>query len=107
MEFTITETQYKNLSDEKFMFFRRRYDDMVDHLKEIIFEGIWHYDVCNYKHFKEFYDMIVKSSVETFIYSYDELGGYNDNSMQEFLEKFVSNKFGNYIRNKWKEKECD
>lgn len=106
MKVIITESQYESLSNDKKMFFRRRYNDLIDHLKEIIFEGLWHYDVCDYKNFKEFYDMIVVSSVETFIYSYDELGGYSDNSMQEFLEKFTRDKFGNYIRRKWNEREC-
>ena len=107
MKIVITESQFTKLSNEKLIFFRRRYDDMIDHLKEIIYEGLWHYDVCDYKDFKEFYDMIVESSVETFIYSYEQLGGYEDNSMQEFLEKFVRDKFGNYIKNKWRERECE
>jgi len=107
MKIVITESQFTKLSNEKLIFFRRRYDDMIDHLKEIIYEGLWHYDGCDYKDFKEFYDMIVESSVETFIYSYEQLGGYEDNSMQEFLEKFVRDKFGNYIKNKWRERECE
>lgn len=107
MNFIITESQFNDLSNEKVMFFRRHYDELLDHLKEIIYEGLWHYDVCDYKDFKEFYDMIVVSSVETFIYSYEQLGGYDDDSMKEFLEKFVRNKFGNYIGNKWIERECE
>lgn len=106
MKVIITESQFEYLSDDKKMFFRRRYNDLIDHLKEIIYEGLWHYDVCDYKDLKVFYNMIVESSVETFIYSYDELGGYEDNSMRDFLEKFVRDKFGKYIRNKWIERDC-
>jgi len=112
MKILITEIQYNRLLNEinlekAKLFFRRNYDDLVSHLFDIIWEGIWHSNMCDYKDFKVFYDMLVEGSVDTFIYSYDELGGYNDSSMREFLMKFTKEKFGNYIKEQWREKECE
>lgn len=97
----------ESAKDSRILFFRRHYDELMKHLWDIIAEGFYHYDVCDYKEFKEYYDFIIINSVETFIYSYDELGGYNDDSMKEFLIQFTRNKYGNSVKQHWRERECE
>jgi len=112
LKILINETQYKHLLREtnlekSKLFFRRNYDSLIVHLWDIIVEGFYNFDICDYKEFKEYYDFIIESSVETFIYSYNELGGYNDLSSKEFLEKLTKDRYGKYIKKWWRERECE
>ena len=67
MKYIISESQ------NNFLYLIRRLNDleMVHHMGEIINEGLDMFDVCNYS-FEDYLDTILKGSVNTLIYSYEE-----------------------------------
>lgn len=114
MDIIVSEKQYKSLLKEEFdnnkdkiIFFKRRIQDFKEHIHEIIEEGLWHFNACDYKNLESFIREMSENSALTFIYSYDELDQPRSEEFEKIITDYIYNRYKKYLTKEWDEKECD
>ena len=102
MKYIISESQ------KNFLYLIRRLDDleMVHHMVEIINEGLDMFDVCDYS-FEDYLDMILKYSVNTLIYSYEDnfKGKQGIELLKTLIYDIMKKRYFKYIREKFYDKK--
>ena len=102
MKYIISESQ------KNFLYLIRRLNDleMVHHMDEIINEGLDMFDVCNYS-FEDYLDTILKGSVNTLIYSYEEnfKGKQGIELLKALIYDIMKKRYFKYIREKFYDKK--
>lgn len=102
MKYIISESQ------KNFIYLIRRLNDleMVHHMGEIINEGLDMFDVCK-SSFEDYLDTILKGSVNTLIYSYEEnfKGKQGIELLKTLIYDTMKKRYLKYIREKFYDKK--
>jgi hypothetical protein len=74
-------------------------NEIMDHLTEIVEEGMYHINPCDYLgEYSKYLEEVIKSSVVTFMYSYDPLDkAYGSEWLYDKMYYFIELRFGNMI----------
>ena len=74
-------------------------NEIMDHLTEIVEEGMYHINPCDYLgEYSKYLEEVIKSSVVTFMYSYDPLdNAYGSEWLYDKMYYFIELRFGNMI----------
>jgi len=93
--------------NEKFMFFRRNIVELEKHLSDIVNEGFYYFNPCDYESKEKYIKDMVFNNAITLINSYKELyeGGTDD--IEEHVKKFVYNEYKVIFNHEWDERACD
>ena len=81
-------------------FLRRSNDEeIINHLRDIVGEGSYEINPCDYLgEYSKYLEEVIKSSVVTFMYSYDPLDkAYGSEWLYDKMYYFIELRFGNMI----------
>ena len=74
-------------------------NEIMNHLRDIVGEGSYEINPCDYLgEYSKYLEEVIKSSVVTFMYSYDPLDkAYGSEWLQDKMYYFIELRFGNMI----------
>jgi hypothetical protein len=93
--------------DEKFRFFRRNIVELENHLADIVMEGFEYVNPCDYESKDKYIKDIVISNAITLINSYNELQKGGTDDIEEYIKKFVYDKYKFNFNHEWEQRYCD
>jgi len=92
-------------SQRNFNWLLRRLNEpsMIEHMSEIVYEGTWHINGCDYSSFEEYMNLVLDGSVETFINSYEDHfeGKQGIVDLENYLYDLFKKRYRKYLLGKF------